>query len=38
VRVGLVAHVPHQAIIRRVEHIVQGDGELDGAKTGGQVS
>jgi len=38
VRVGLVTHVPHQAIIRCVEHIVQGDGEFDGTETGGQVS
>ena len=32
VRVGLVADVPHQAIVGRVEHVVQRDGQLDGAE------
>ena len=34
VRVGLMAHVPHQAVVRRVEHVMQGDGQLDDAETG----
>ena len=29
VAVGLMADIPHQAIIRRVEHIVQRDREFD---------
>ena len=29
VRVGLVADVPDNPIARRVEHVMQGDGELD---------
>ena len=32
VRIGLVADVPDQAVARRVEHIVQGDRELDDAE------
>lgn len=34
VRVGLVPHVPHQPVVRGVEHVVQGDGQLDDAQTG----
>jgi len=37
VRVGLVAHVPDDAVMRRVEHLVQGQRELDRAKVGRQV-
>jgi hypothetical protein len=37
VRIRLVTHVPHQAVVGRVEHIVQRDGQLDGAKVRGQV-
>ena len=32
VRVGLVAHVPDQAVVRGVEHVVQRDGQFDGAE------
>ncbi len=38
VRVGLVAHVPHQAVVRRVKHAVQGDRQLNGAQIGTQVT
>ena len=38
VRVGLVTHVPHDAIARRVEHVVERDGELDGAEIRRQVT
>ncbi len=31
VRIGLVSDVPDQAVVRRVEHVVQGDRELDDA-------
>ena len=37
VRIGLVADVPHEAVARRVEHVVQRDGELDGAEAGGEM-
>ena len=32
VRVALVTHVPHQPIFRRVEDVVQGDGQFDRAQ------
>ena len=32
VRIGLVADVPDELVVRRVEHFVQRDGELDHAK------
>ncbi len=32
VRIRLVTHVPDQAVLRGVEHIVQGDGQLDRAE------
>jgi len=38
VRVGLVAHVPHQAVHRGVEHVVQGDGQFDHPKAGAEVA
>jgi hypothetical protein len=38
VRIGLVAHVPHDAVVRRVEHVVQRDGQLDRAQVGRQVA
>ncbi len=34
VRVGLVADVPDQTIVGRVEDVVQGDGQLDDAQAG----
>ena len=37
VRIGLVADVPDQAIVRRVEHVVQRDRELDHAEPGAEV-
>jgi hypothetical protein len=38
VRVGLVTDVPDQAVVRRVEDVVQRDRELDGAEVGRQVA
>ena len=38
VRIGLVAHIPHQAVVRRVEHIVQGHGQLYRAQVGAQMA
>jgi len=37
VRVGLMAHVPDQTVIRRAEHVVQGHRELHRAQVGTQV-
>ena len=37
VRIGLVAHVPDQPVIGRVEHIVQRDRQFDRAEVGRQV-
>ena len=37
VRVGLVAHVPHQPVFRRMEHVVQSHSQLDGAQVGTEV-
>ncbi|MNJ74928.1 hypothetical protein D3C77_719330 [compost metagenome] len=37
-RIGLVAHVPDDAVMRRVEHLMQGQRELDRAQVGRQVS
>jgi hypothetical protein len=38
VRIGLVAHVPDDAVVRRVEHVVQRDGQLHRAQVGRQVA
>jgi hypothetical protein len=38
VRIALVADVPDQPVFRRVEDVVQGDGQLDGAEIGRQVA
>ena len=38
VRIGLVADVPDQPVARRVEHPVQGDGQLDHAEAGAQMA
>ena len=38
VRIGLVADVPDQAVLRGVEHVVQGDGEFDHAKAGAKMA
>ena len=38
VRVGLVAHVPHQAVFRGVEDMVQGHGQLHRAQVGAEVA
>ena len=38
VRVGLVAHVPHQPVVRRVEHAVQRHRQLHGAQVGTEVA
>ena len=38
VSVGLVPHVPHDAVVGGVEHVVQGHGQLDGAHARPEVS
>ena len=38
VRIGLMADVPDQPIIRRVEHVVQRDRQFDDAKAGTQMA
>jgi len=37
-RVGLMADVPDQPIARRVEHVMQGDRQLDHAETGAEMA
>ena len=37
VRVGLMAHVPDESVVRRVEQVMERDGELDDAEPGAQV-
>ena len=38
VRVGLMAYIPDQAVARRVEDVVQRDGQFDDAQAGAQVT
>jgi hypothetical protein len=38
VGVGLVADVPDQPVVRRVEDVMQGDGQFDRAEVGRQVA
>ena len=38
VRIGLMADVPDQAVLRRVEHVMEGDGELDHPETGAEMA
>ena len=38
VRIGLVAHVPDQAVIGCIENVMQRDGELDRAETRGEMA
>ncbi len=38
VRIGLVTDVPDQAVVRRVEHVVQGNGELDHPQAGAEMA
>ena len=38
VRIGLMADIPDQAVIRRVEHVVQGDRQFHRAQIGGKVT
>ena len=38
VRIRLMADIPHQAVVRRVEDIMQGDREFDRAEPGGEVA
>jgi hypothetical protein len=38
VRIGLVPDIPDDAVARGVEHVVQGDRQLDGAEVGRQVA
>ena len=38
VRIGLVAHVPDDAVLRRVEHVMQRHRQLDRAQVGRQVA
>ena len=37
VRIGLMAHIPDQAILWRVKHIMQSDGQFHGAQIGGEM-
>lgn len=36
--IGLVADIPHDAIFRGIEHIMESHGEFDDAETGAEVS
>ena len=38
VRIGLVSHVPDDAVMRRIEDVMQRDGQLDRPQIGGQVA
>ena len=38
VRIGLVADVPDQAVVRRVEHVMQRDRQLDDAEAGAEMA
>ena len=38
VRIGLVADVPDQPVARRVEHVVQRDGQFDDAEAGAEMA
>ena len=38
VRIGLMADVPDQPVVRRIEHRVQRDGELDHAEAGAEMA
>ena len=38
VRVGLMADVPDQPVVRRVEHVVQRNGQLDDAEAGAEMA
>ena len=38
VRIGLVAHVPHQTVMRGVEHVMQRHSEFNRTKVGAEVS
>ncbi len=38
VRIGLVADVPDQAVVRRVEHVVQRNRQLDHAEAGAEMA
>src|SRR6185369_3125549 len=38
VRIGLMTDVPHDAVVRRIEDVMQGDRELDGAEAGREVA
>ena len=38
VRIGLVAHIPNQPVIRRIEDVVQRDRQFHGAQTGSEMA
>ena len=38
VRIGLMAYIPDQTVARRVEHVVQRDGQFDDAEPGSEVT
>src|SRR5258706_9761611 len=38
VRIGLVADIPDDLVLRRIEDAVQGDGELDDAEPGAEMA
>ena len=37
-RIGLVPDIPDQAVVRRVEDVMQPDGQLDDAETGAEMA
>ena len=37
VRIGLMAHIPHEAVLRGIKNVMQGNGELHRAEVGTQV-
>jgi len=37
-RIGLMPHVPHQPVMRRLKDIMERDRELDRSQTGGEVA
>ena len=38
VRIGLMSHVPDEAVIRCIEYVMKRNRQLHGAKTGGEMA
>jgi hypothetical protein len=38
VGIGLMSHIPDQAVMRGIEHVMQGDGQFDRAQTRGEMA